>query len=203
MKKLIIAVDIDDVLSKTSQAFVEFSNKTWGHNLKPDDYDEDWARIWGTPIGITRKRADYLHKNGMFRDTLHYSEAFPVLERLHDRFTLVVATSRRSLIKEITMEWLDTYYRGIFDGVFFSGIYDGKLGKHEEHLSLTKNDILMEIGADYLIDDQLKHCIAAEEHGIKSILFGNYKWNQGDNLPPHVTRCVDWGAVEDYFAARK
>jgi len=202
MKKPIIAVDIDDVLSKTSQAFVEFSNATWGHTLKPEDYDEDWAIIWGTSVDVTRERADYLHTNGMFGETLHFSDAVSALERLHDRYKLVVATSRRSLIAQITKEWLETYYKGIFDGIFFSGIYDGKLGKYDEHLSKTKNDILLEIGADYLIDDQLKHCIAAKEHGVEAILFGNYKWNQTDSLPQHVTRCVDWQAVEEYFAKR-
>lgn len=202
MKKPIIAVDVDDVLSKSSQGFIEYSNKTWGHALTQDDYDEDWVKVWGTSVKVARERADLVHANGMFEEFSSFPEAFTVLAELKKRYTLVVATSRRSSIEQLSNEWLHRHYAGIFEGVFFAGIYDGKFGKHQDHVARTKNDLLVEIGADYLIDDQLKHCLAAGEHGVESVLFGDYKWNQSDNLPAHVTRCVDWWAVEAYFAAR-
>jgi len=202
MKKPIIAVDVDDVLSKSSQGFIEYSNKTWGHALTQDDYDEDWVKVWGTSVKVARERADLVHANGMFEEFSSFPEAFTVLAELKKRYTLVVATSRRSSIEQLSNEWLHRHYAGIFEGVFFAGIYDGKFGKHQDHVARTKNDLLVEIGADYLIDDQLKHCLAAGEHGVESVLFGDYKWNQSDNLPTHVTRCMDWWAVEAYFAAR-
>lgn len=102
----------------------------------------------------------------------------------------------------MTKDWLQRHYGGLFDGVYFSGIYD-KPGLHRVNIRKTKNDLLLELGARYLIDDQLKHCIAAEEHGVEAILFGDYTWNQYDGpLPAHVTRCPDWMAVEAYFAAK-
>lgn len=202
MKKPIIAVDVDDVLSKTSWGFIEYSNKTWGHALTQDDYDEDWAKVWGTSVKVARERADFIHENGIFGELSYFPEALTVLTKLKKRYTLVVATSRRATIESLSKQWLQQHYEGIFEGVFFSGIYDGKLGKHEDHIARTKNDLLLEIGADYLIDDQLKHCLAAGEHELEAILFGDYKWNQSDNLPAHVTRCVDWMSVEAYFAAR-
>lgn len=202
MQKPIIAVDVDDVLSKSSQGFIDFSNKTWGHSLTRDDYSEDWTKVWGTPLDITRERADYLHDAGMFAELSYFADALPVLTKLKIRYTLVVATSRRSSIESLSQEWLHRHYSGIFEGVFFTGIYDGKLGKHEDHLARTKNDLLQEIGADYLIDDQLKHCFAAGDHGVEAILFGDYRWNQSVELPQHVTRCTDWKAVEEYFAEK-
>ena len=39
---------------------------------------------------------------------------------------------------------------------------------------LTKGMLAKEIKADYLIDDQLKHCSAAAELGIPALLFGVY-----------------------------
>lgn len=202
MKKPTIAIDVDDVLAKTSQGFIEFSNKTWGHNLTIDDYDEDWAKAWGTSVEVARERADILHASAAIAELSYFPEALSVLMKLKKQYRLVVATSRRASISQESREWLERYYPGIFEGVFFSGIYDGKLGRHEDHIARTKNDLLAEIGADYLIDDQLKHCFAAGEHGVRAMLFGSYAWNRSDDLPSHVTRCADWEAVEAYFAAR-
>lgn len=201
-KKSIIAIDVDDVLAKTSHGFIKFSNKTWGHNLTIDDYDEDWAKAWGTSVEVARVRADELHASSMITKLSYFPEALPVLTKLKERYRLVVATSRRASISTVSEGWLQRHYPDIFDGVFFSGIYDGKLGRHEDHIARTKNDLLVEIDADYLIDDQLKHCFAAGEHGIEAVLFGNYSWNKCDQLPLHVRRCADWKAVEAYFATR-
>lgn len=202
MKKPIIAVDVDDVLAKTSQGFIEFSNKTWGHRLTIDDYDEDWVKAWGTSVEVARARADVLHASGVFAELPSFSDALSVLIKLKEHYRLVVATSRRASISQQSKEWIKQHYPDIFDGVFFSGIYDGQLGKHQDHIARTKNGLLVEIGADYLIDDQLKHCFAAGSHGVDAILFGNYAWNQSAELPAHVTRCADWEAVEAYFATR-
>jgi hypothetical protein len=30
-------------------------------------------------------------------------------------------------------------------------------------------------------------------------LFGDYTWNQADDLPNGITRVKDWAAVEEYF----
>lgn len=203
MKKPIIAVDVDDVLSRTSLGFAEFSNRTWGCNLTADDFDEDWEKVWGVPIDIVMERADLFHTEEVFGSFEPIPEAYPVLLGLKERHDLVIATSRRRKVERISRYWVDMHYAGIFSGVFFSGIFDDRAGSHETILKRTKNDVLLEIGADYLIDDQLKHCIAAEEHDIEALLFGNYRWNQATALPPHVTRCVDWAAVEEYFAARR
>lgn len=203
MRRPIIAVDADDVLCRTAFGFAEFSNRTWGCNLTADDFDEDWAKVWDVPIEVARERAVVFHQEKVFGGFEPIPGAYTVLNGLKKHYDIVVATSRRVVVEEISRQWFGQNYGGIFRDVFFSGIFDSPNSSHENVLTRTKNDLLLEIGADYLIDDQLKHCIAAEEHGVEAILFGNYRWNQRDSLPPHVTRCVDWRAVEEYFAARR
>lgn len=205
MKKPIIAVDVDDVLAKSAQGFADFSNAMWGHSLTADDYDEDWMKVWGTDLAETRRRAEIFHNDEVFSGFGHFPEAISVLVDLKQRYKLVVATSRRTVVEGVTRQWLDTHYGGIFDGVFFTGIYDvpGDTGeRHRDRLTRTKNDLLLELKADYLIDDQLKHCFATGEHGVEAILFGNYPWSRHRELPAHVTRCRDWAEVEAYFAKR-
>ncbi len=86
-----------------------------------------------------------------------------------------------------------------FSQIIFSGIWDD--GKQDAH-KRTKTEILQSIGADFLIDDQLKHCISAADAGIGAVLFGAYPWNRVDTLPRGVTRCSDWSAVLEYFDGR-
>ena len=146
MEKPIIAVDIDDVLSQSSQKFVEVSNALWGHQLKPEDYNEDWSKVWGVSVKVARNRSDLLHANGLFGDTDSFSEALPVLRELAKKYRLVVSTSRRTSIEKLTREWLEKHFTVIFDGVFFAGIYDEPHGvRHEDRLARTKNDLLLEI----------------------------------------------------------
>ena len=64
---------------------------------------------------------------------------------------------------------------------------------------MTKAEICAEIGADYLVDDQPKHCLAAAKAGIKTILFGDYKWNRDTKLMPNMVRAKNWQEVLEYF----
>jgi len=105
-------------------------------------------------------------------------------------------TSRRRLIETDTHEWLAKHYQGIFSEIHFAGFWDDpKAWRHDA----SKADIFQEIGASYLIDDQLKHCLGAAKLGVKGLLFGDYRWNQTNTLPAGVERCVTWADVQDYF----
>jgi hypothetical protein len=59
--------------------------------------------------------------------------------------------------------------------------------------------ICQEIGAGYLIDDNVEHCRLAAEAGVKALLFGEYGWNKHLPTPPGVERVKDWKDVTDYF----
>lgn len=199
MAKPIIAVDIDDVLAQGAQGFVEFSNATWGHSLTVDDYDEDWGKTWGTSPEETSRRALLVHTDELFESLRPHEHAVSVLLGLSERYTLVAATSRRVLIETATRRWLAEHYPGVFEKVYFTGIYDAP-ASHAQKLAATKNELLRQIDAKYIIDDQPKHCLAAGGQCTGSILFGDYAWNrQLSELPSHVVRCADWLQVEEYF----
>lgn len=192
----IIAVDIDDVLSAYGDALIKFSNDRWGTNLSAEDIHEDWARMWQIDHQTMQTRAEALH-NELFKSLAHNEEAKPVLKKLSKKYELVIATSRQSKLLGDTKEWIDKYYEGIFSKIHFAGIYDGEY--HEHKHKMTKKGLMSEIGADYLIDDQPKHCIAAAEAGVKSLLFGDYPWNRIDKVPKGVERVKTWDEVAKYF----
>jgi 5'(3')-deoxyribonucleotidase len=200
MSKQTIAVDVDDVLSASAPGFVDFSNKMWGTRLHVDDYTEDWAMMWGMNQQGAIKRSEVMRDSNLVNTFRKLDEAEAVLRKLSKRFKLVITTSRGAPLKEGTWAWLQEHFGGIFEEVHHTGFFDGQ---HENPTSLTKGELCRSIGADYLIDDQPKHCFAAAEVGIPALLFGDYKWNRDlQELPPGVTRVMTWQDIEDYFDGR-
>jgi len=199
MGKPIIAVDIDDVLAAEAAFIVAYSNKRWGHALAVTDYQEFWEAMWDVDHEEAERRAVELHQPGIEGSYEPIQGARDALARLHQKFELVTVTSRRELVRSETLDWLKKHLGDVFSRVLFSGIWDG--GKRGAH-KLTKTEILQSIGAQFLIDDQLKHCLSAAEAGINAVLFGDYPWNQSDSLAVRVARCSDWKAVLDYFDGR-
>jgi 5'(3')-deoxyribonucleotidase len=201
--KQVIAVDIDDVLSATAEGFVAHSNKLWGQSLQPDDYTDEWAVMWGVSLDEAIQRSEELFKDVSFvGEYARFDHAFPVLKELSKKYKLIILTSRRSILKEITDRWLAKHFPGIFEEVIFAGIWDS-----DEHVlkkfHKTKAEMCLAAGVDYLIDDQLKHCVGAAEVGVVSLLFGAYKWNETDTaLPSKVVRVRNWFEVKEYFDAQ-
>lgn len=191
-----IAWDIDDVLADNAGGFAEFCNTTWGLSMKPEDFSEDWCAMWGVDLEEVNRRSRIFHGSDV---PLHYAPlvgAHDVVAALAEHNTNLVVTSRREALRAHTATWLDQHFSGLFASVHHSGIFDQETDT--DHL-LTKADVLVQISADFIVDDQPKHCFAAAERGIQAILYGNYNWNQVKLLPKGVVRCETPEALKEYF----
>jgi 5'(3')-deoxyribonucleotidase len=198
-RQKIIAIDIDDVLAANAEGFIEFSNTRLGHKLKKDDYQEEWAKVWNVSLEEAMRRAEEFHISGVVADYQYKHGALDVLQKLSQTYKLITVTSRRSILKDHTTRWLERHFPGVFDDVCYAGIWEGDK-TIEQMINQTKADVCLALGADYLIDDQIKHCFGAASVGMKSLLFGEYGWNQTtDRLPENVIRVKDWKDVEEYF----
>lgn len=198
MTRKTIAVDIDDVLAISAENFINYSNQKWGTRLTIDDFHEDWAQMWKIDAASELKRAQRVLEDKVFNSHKHFTDALPVLKKLAKDYKLVIATSRTKTIANDTLEWLDKYFPDLFDEIHHAGIWDDLSTRHSAHLE-TKAELVRQIGADYLIDDQPKHCIAAGEAGIKCVLFGDYPWNRHIKPSKNIARAHNWEEVERYF----
>jgi 5'(3')-deoxyribonucleotidase len=201
MKKQIIAVDIDDVMAAGAAGFIKYSNETWGHTLTVEDFDENFAVAWGVSIEEAMRRVTQYLESGAHGRFDPLVEALPVLKRLAAKYELIIVTSRRLIIKPETDAWIAKHFPNIFSKIVYAGIYDNSNKDDVHHrLKHTKADVLKDLGADYLIDDQPKHCLGAAEAGVTCLLFGDYKWNRDiTDLPKNVVRTKTWKQVEEYF----
>lgn len=195
----VIAVDIDDVIAAHAPAFVEYSNHKWNTHLEVSDYHDHWGEVWRVDHNEQEKRAVEYHESGFIETYPAIDGASEALKKLRTGYKLVIVTTRRVTIDPLTRRWIEKYYPGVFEEVHFAGIWD-KADRNS--IKLTKADLAKQIGGNYLIDDQIKHCFAAAEVGIEALLFGDYPWNQVDKLPPGVTRVKNWQEVLEYFDGR-
>lgn len=196
MKKPIIALDIDDVLSHTAQTIINYGNEKWGHDHTLDDFNERMSEMWRVDADEAHRRWNEFMYSGNFETLAPIIEARQALEKLQARYTLIAVTSRRESLLDITQLWIDRNYPNLITEVHSAGIYGRDLP--DAHL-LTKADKLLSLGADFLIDDQPKHCIGASAAGIQSILFGGYPWQTALSVPKQVIICDSWRAVTRYF----
>jgi 5'(3')-deoxyribonucleotidase len=197
MSKQIIAVDVDDVLAISTAAWVTYSNKKWGTRLTVEDYTEDWAKMWGLNQPQVLKRADQMSQDKLTTTFDKFQDAETILKNLSKHYKLVITTSRGEILRKDTLEWINMHFEGVFEEVHHTGFYDGQ---HKDPFDLTKAELCKSIGANYLIDDHPKHCFAAAEAGVHSLLFGDYPWNRSiRKLPAGVTRVPNWQEVEEFF----
>ena len=196
MKKPTIAVDIDDVLANEAEFIIEFSNTHFGHSLASDDYDEHWGGMWDVDLEETERRALMIHEPGNSSQYRLHDGAQEVLSHLKEHYRLVILTSRRDSLQQETLDWLEQHFPGLFDEVKFTGFWDTL--RADRH-TLTKGEQLRTMGANYLIDDQLRHCTSAAEVGMEAILFGDRAAYRDIELPARVTRCSNWQQVQEYF----
>ncbi len=196
--KPVIVVDIDDVLAAGAQAFIDYSNQKYGTHLTIEDYQDSWDKTWGVNLEETHRRAIEYHQLKIHAQYPAISGALEVLKQLKKHFTLKLLTTRRDSINQLTRDWINQYYPNIFSEIVFTKFFvDTKLERKD--IDRTKGELARELGASYLIDDQLKNCLSAADNGIEALLFGDYPWNRSDKLPAKVTRVSNWAEVSDYF----
>jgi 5'(3')-deoxyribonucleotidase len=201
MKKQTIAVDIDDVLTSQNEAMMHFVNRHFGLNHTIEDYNVEgeywryWQKVWGVDHeeGFRRWRA-FMDNGGLEAQEL-MPHVFEVTKRLNKRYDFIVVTARQDEFAETTKAWLNKHLPRRFIDVRFVPAFVGDK-------QVTKAEICLEVGASYLIDDNVEHCSLASEAGIECLLFGNYGWNRTKKLPKRITRVKDWLEVEKYFNAR-
>ncbi len=196
MKKPLVAVDIDDVLSDHAKKFIEFSNKYYGLNNQVHDYSEDWPLLCNIGMEEVEKMLSGPYVKSVIRKLDHDKTSEEVLRSLTGKYDFIVITSRRNMIRDDTLAWLEQRYDGIFKDVHFAGIWD-ELSDQSKHM--TKKEVALGVGANFLIDDQPKHCLAASEAGIHSILFGNYGWNKDIKAGNNLVKLRTWAEVGEYL----
>lgn len=199
-RKPIIAVDIDDVIIETARLLTDRYNEQYGTGVALKDFYGDDLKLWKAPDHDT-----LIHRFNSYFETDEYQNSSPAqetidaLRRLNERFELHIVTGRPDHYEAATLRYLERHAPDLFKTVIFSNMF--KLS-NSKNPTRGKGEICVEIGASYLIDDHIKHIESAAAAGVTGLLFGDFPWSHGKELPPDAVRVADWAAVLEYFDGR-
>eukprot|EP00195_Chlamydomonas_chlamydogama_P012453 CAMPEP_0202916582 /NCGR_PEP_ID=MMETSP1392-20130828/68939_1 /ASSEMBLY_ACC=CAM_ASM_000868 /TAXON_ID=225041 /ORGANISM="Chlamydomonas chlamydogama, Strain SAG 11-48b" /LENGTH=180 /DNA_ID=CAMNT_0049609075 /DNA_START=688 /DNA_END=1230 /DNA_ORIENTATION=+ len=160
----------------------------------------EFAKIWNCSQDHSNHVVHEFFKSQHFNDGIPVIPgALDVLARLGSSYDLVVVTSRQHIIQDVTLDWIDRHYPGLFQEVYF--------GNHFalEGTSRKKSDICRTIGASMLIDDNPSYAIECANAGIHVLLYdweNSYPWSK---LPagmnhPLISVVRNWDEVEEKVA---
>lgn len=196
--RLRIAVDVDEVLGRFVFALNRFCLEAYGMRHDVADYwVYEFAKVWGCSQDESNRIVHEFFASRHFNDGIpEIPGARDALRRLAARgCELVVVTSRQHVIQDVTLEWLDRHYAGLFSEVYF--------GNHFalQGASRKKSDICRTIDAHVLVDDNVGYALDCAEAGIDVLLYdwhGSYPWSkltEGQGHP-RITVVRDWEEAE-------
>lgn len=195
--KFVVAVDVDEVLGNFVSALNRFIADRYSSNHSVSEYHVyEFFKIWN----CSRKEADIrvheFFKTSYFKKGIHpLPGSQQALQKLSRFCNLSVVTSRQNVIKDHTVEWIETHFPGLFHEIHFGNHFalDGQ--------SRPKSDICRSLGAKVLIDDNPRYAAECAAAGIKVLLFdydNTYPWCKVESVAQHplVVKVHNWEEVE-------
>ena len=194
--RLVVAVDIDEVLGAFLVAMNKWSAEELGLHYTLRDYHAyNFASVWRCDAAEANERVHRFFQSAHFKALAPLPGARSSLQRLESVADLVVVTSRQLLIEQETREWLEAHFPGTFKTVL--------LGNHFalSGASRTKAELCREAGATILVDDNPVYARECAEAGIDVLQFnlgGNYAWGakRQDDTHPRIQHVHSWIEAE-------
>jgi len=198
MIKPVLAIDIDEVLFPFTDLFLAYHNEKHGTNIALSDMQTNYLEdITGDTLEQILVKLEDFANTEAFRQNRPLQHSVESLEKLRQHYELVLVTARDHFYRGHTERFIEGHYPNVFRELHYTHQIETP---HERE---KKWVMCQRLNAVALIDDTLKNVVQCAEHGIDGIVFGDYPWNQADELPPGVTRCKDWPAVLEYFGRQR
>ena len=187
-KKLVVAIDCDDVLLPSMIRIVERYNVLYQTAVELEYAHTSAYPGWNADRDTIHGRILEIQTSPEYAVTPPFEDAIATVHRLAVEHELHLVTARPVTMMDVTNAMIETHFGECFVGVEHVGL-DG-----------SKGEICRRIAADVLVDDNLKHLVDAESSGtIHGLWFGEYPWQQNDSSDAAI-RCADWMAVEKEIA---
>lgn len=204
--KPVLALDIDEVCAQFVPALIRYHNGKYGTDLKTQTFHSyTFAEVWGgTDEESVAKVFDFFTTRHFLEDLEPVDGSVSAVTSLvRAGFDVVGVTSRQLVIEDATRAWLERHFEGLFHDVYFGNHWVPEAAspdlEAEGVVKKTKREMVEAVGAVALVDDSCKyvrelHDDAGGPNYRKSILFGDYAWNQAtpDLLPSNCVRVANW-----------
>jgi 5'(3')-deoxyribonucleotidase len=192
----VLGTDVDAVIADIHTPMLRYTNARYGCNLTVNDircYQLEEA--WHCSADEAKRRVFEFTKTPEFRAVVPVRSAVEVLTRLAKRYKVLAVSSRPSELYELTTEWINKCFPGVYSGVFLTGEYSFGGSK------LRKADICRRKGVGVIVDDSFEEIVHCAQQGIRGLLFNlngeeRYGWNLDGELPEGAERVWGWEMAE-------
>lgn len=195
MRRLVIAIDCDDVLVPTAEALVRSYNARHRTNVTLDHmYQPATLDGWGTTDeDVAIERMNEIHRSEAHATIPPYQEAIKAIRQLAKMHELHLVTGRASFLEGVTKRMLDTHFPECFQSIEHTNYI---VTTDSQALRRSKGEVCQAIGAQILIDDHIQHGHSVLETNVERVVvFGNYPWNRDAELSDRMVRCLDWSST--------
>lgn len=185
MKRLVIAVDCDDVLVDTTERLTHEYNERFSTSAQVKNAFRLGLPEWGAERDIVLGRFCEIYMSQKFRAFAPRPDAREVIARLSRDHELHLVTARFVGLELVTLQMINEYFASCFKEINHVG-------------DASKGELCRAFQSDVLIDDNAKHLKDAKNCGVGStIWFGEYPWQEHDSdFVDYTARCKDWYEAE-------
>lgn len=188
-----IAIDIDEVLSETTQSIIDYHNERFGTNLKLTDFTgQKFWQIWGGTRQEAIDKVRDFYKTDYFQDLPVVAGAKAAIAKLKEDHELHVVTGRPFHIQNETHEWIHKHFPNTFKDIHMANHY-AMSGE-----SRLKSEICNEHGIEAIVEDSYEYamdCVSAE----RKVYLMKYPWNQHQALVPNIHHVDSWEDIMNHF----
>mgnify|MGYP006286362713 CR=1 FL=1 len=181
-----IGVDLDEVLADYLNAVLKYYNFTKGTDLKWEDFfSYDFWKVWGGTVEEMIDELYAFYQSSYFKSMGLVKGAKEGIAELRKDNELFIITSRQDDISEVTRNWVEENFPGVFAGVYFVNNYS-RTGQRR-----TKVEVCDQLKIEVLLEDQTKYALECVSDNRKVVLF-DYPWNQELDQREGIYRVADW-----------
>lgn len=191
----IIALDMDDVLCETIDAFLKEYNYNikWKKISREDVTDHEFENIRKYDLSFEERYQhdlDFFQKN----DTINLVKPVvwakeKILEWKKKWYKLYIITWRPEIIRKQTESWINHYYPNIFEEIFLANL--------DESNATPKSLFCENIWAEVMVEDNLMFAREVAKKWIKVYLLDN-PWNReyDEDLDKGIVKVESWTEIE-------
>lgn len=192
-KRLVVGVDIDEVIFQFHATFHKWAMVAKGVTIDASELDHntgDYALIYGVSNDDMQRWFGEFYTSEAFRLMPLVEGTHIYLPRLSQLVDIVCITARTHLLEEYTTECLKQLFPGCIKSIQYGNHYGFGVRR-------TKAEMCQEVGAAYMVDDNVHYVQSCRDAGIEAILFGHYPWNV--NGVTGVRRIANWSELYYHF----
>ncbi|MDP2652347.1 MAG: hypothetical protein Q8O94_04370 [bacterium] len=188
----VVGIDLDDVLALTNEALARFHNSKYGTAYTSDQvtsWETSFKTIWGVSDEEKARRIDeFLYSEEHMR-MLPMPGAKDVIQKLGERYKLVIITARTRTAEHETRKWIGQHFPALADEIFFADAKDYSTKQSKEALCRT-------LGVNVLVDDAA-HQMDRVAPCVSIALLFNRPWNRSfEPQAKNVRRVHTWEDIQ-------